>query len=126
MLWSLLLLLGLVAAEGLFPISLPKNEIPRHLRILGRKMDSIFVFFLGARKNKKYKGKRAEEPLKNLAVFMTRVERSSARNNEKFCWALVFFVSAALCSHLVSLRNQPMLAVWRPKDLCALDACNGF
>ena len=91
MLWSLLLLLGLVAAEGLFPISLPKNEIPRHLRILGRKMDSIFVFFFGARKNKKYRGKRAEEPLKNLAVFMTRVERSSARNKEKFCWTLDFF-----------------------------------
>ena len=41
------MLLGLAVAEGLFGISLPKDGFPSHLKILGGKMDPIFVFGVG-------------------------------------------------------------------------------
>ena len=47
--FGLFWLLGLVVAEVLFGISLPKDDFPRHLRILGGKMDLTFAFFLWAR-----------------------------------------------------------------------------
>ena len=51
--WLLLLLLGLAAAEGPFRISLPKAGFPSDLKILGGKMDAIFVWRGGSGEEEK-------------------------------------------------------------------------